>query len=39
VLLKVDKLQPGQTGSVTVTFKSQGDWLLDDVFVDPLKRG
>jgi hypothetical protein len=39
VLLKVDKLKPGQTGSVTVTFKSQGDWLVDDVFVDPLKRG
>jgi hypothetical protein len=37
--LKVDRLQPGQTGSVTVTFRSQGDWLLDDVLIDPYRRG
>ena len=39
VLLKVDKLAAGETGYVDVPFKSQGDWLLDDVFVDPLRRG
>jgi len=37
--LKTDKLLPGQTGLVTVTFRSQGDWLIDDVLVDPWGRG
>ena len=36
--LKADKLGAGQTGQVTVTFKSQGDWLVDDVFIDPYRR-
>jgi hypothetical protein len=36
--LKVDRLQAGQTGSVTVSFRSQGDWLVDDVFIDPYRR-
>jgi hypothetical protein len=36
--LKTSKLLPGQTGTVTVTFRSQGDWLVDDVFIDPRMR-
>jgi hypothetical protein len=36
--LKVDSLAAGETGAVTVSFRSQGDWLIDDVFVDPYKR-
>jgi hypothetical protein len=36
--LKVDSLRPGEVGAVTVSFRSQGDWLLDDVFVDPYRR-
>ena len=39
VMLKVDKLGADQTGYVDVRFKSQGDWLVDDVMVDPLRRG
>jgi hypothetical protein len=36
--LKSDNFAAGETGQVTVTFKSQGDWLVDDVFVDPYRR-
>jgi hypothetical protein len=36
--LKVDSLAAGETGAVTVTFRSQGDWLIDDVFIDPYRR-
>jgi hypothetical protein len=36
--LKVDSLAAGETGSVAVTFRSQGDWLIDDVFIDPYRR-
>jgi hypothetical protein len=36
--LKVDSLASGETGAVTVTFRSQGDWLIDDVFIDPYRR-
>jgi hypothetical protein len=38
VSLKRDKFAAGETGLVTVTFKSQGDWLVDDVLVDPYRR-
>ena len=37
--LKVDKLEPGETGLVDVRFRSQGDWHIDDVFIDPYARG
>lgn len=36
--LKTSSIPRGQTGLVTVSFRSQGDWLLDDVFVDPYRR-
>ena len=36
--LKVDSLGYGEVGAVTVTFRSQGDWLIDDVFIDPYRR-
>jgi hypothetical protein len=36
--LKVDSYGPGETGWVTVSFRSQGDWLIDDVFIDPYRR-
>ena len=36
--LKVDSLAAGETGAVTVSFRSQGEWLIDDVFVDPYRR-
>jgi hypothetical protein len=38
VLLKTDSLREGETGQVTVSFRSQGDWLIDDVFIDPYRR-
>jgi hypothetical protein len=38
VNLKSDKFAPGETGVVTVTFASQGDWLVDDVLIDPYRR-
>lgn len=31
-------LAPGTVGYVDVRFKSQGDWMIDDVFVDPFAR-
>lgn len=31
-------LGQGETALATVTFRSGGDWLLDDVFVDPYRR-
>jgi hypothetical protein len=36
--LKVDGLGYGEVGAVTVTFRSQGEWLIDDVFIDPYRR-
>jgi len=36
--LKVDSLRRGEIGEVTVSFRSQGDWLIDDVHVDPYRR-
>jgi hypothetical protein len=36
--LKVDALGHGEAGAVTVTFRSDGDWLIDDVFIDPYRR-
>ena len=36
---KVDQLMASETGYVDVRFKSQGDWLVDDVVVDPYRRG
>jgi hypothetical protein len=38
VLLKTDDLRDGETGLVSVTFRSQGSWLVDDVFIDPYRR-
>jgi hypothetical protein len=38
VLLKTDDLRDGETGLVSVTFRSQGSWLIDDVFIDPYRR-
>jgi hypothetical protein len=37
IFLKTDKLAAGQAGYVDVSFKSQGDWTIDDVFVDPYR--
>jgi hypothetical protein len=37
VLLKTDSLKH-KTGYVSITFKSQGSWLIDDVLVDPYRR-
>lgn len=31
-------LGEGETALATVTFRSGGDWLVDDVFVDPYRR-
>jgi hypothetical protein len=38
VNLKSDKFAAGETDVVTVTFASQGDWLVDDVLIDPYRR-
>jgi hypothetical protein len=37
IFLKTDKLAAGQAGYIDVSFKSQGDWTIDDVFVDPYR--
>ena len=36
--LKTDHLEAGEAGYVTVSFRSQGSWLVDDVFIDPYRR-
>lgn len=36
--LMTHMLAPGTVGYVDVKFKSQGDWQIDDVFVDPFAR-
>lgn len=36
--LRTDALLTGAVGSVIVKFRSQGDWQMDDVFVDPFAR-
>jgi hypothetical protein len=36
--LKADGLRDGEVGAVTVTFRSEGAWLIDDVFIDPYRR-
>ncbi len=37
--LNTSCLGPGRTGIVDVRFRSEGDWLIDDVMIDPYKRG
>lgn len=37
--LNTSCLGPGRSGIVDVRFRSQGDWLIDDVMIDPYKRG
>ena len=39
VELKTSSLQPGQTGHVDVIFHTKGDWLTNDVLVDPYRKG
>jgi hypothetical protein len=36
--LKTDALAPGASGYVDIVFRSQGDWLVDDVLIDPWRR-
>lgn len=36
--LKSSEIPHGQTGEVTVGFRSYGDWLIDDVHIDPYRR-
>jgi hypothetical protein len=38
VELKTDGIRDGRSGTATVTFRSQGDWHVDDVFVDPYRK-
>jgi hypothetical protein len=38
VSLKTDHLAAGESATATVTFRSQGDWRVDNVFVDPYRR-
>lgn len=38
VHLKTDSFADGESGHVDVRFSSQGDWLVDDVFIDPTRR-
>ncbi len=37
--LNTSCLGPGRTGIVDVRFRGEGDWLIDDVMIDPYKRG
>jgi hypothetical protein len=38
VELKTDSLDPGASGYIDIVFRSQGDWLIDDVLIDPYRR-
>jgi hypothetical protein len=38
VELKTGSLKSDETREVTITFRSQGDWLIDDVLIDPYRR-
>jgi hypothetical protein len=38
ISLKTDAIPVGESASATVTFRSQGDWRVDNVFVDPYRR-
>lgn len=36
--LKTKDIPAGESATATVSFRSQGDWLIDDVFIDPYRR-
>jgi hypothetical protein len=36
--LKTREIPVGQSGTATVQFRSQGDWQIDDVYIDPYRR-
>jgi hypothetical protein len=38
VELKTDSLAPGASGYLDIVFRSQGNWLIDDVLIDPWRR-
>lgn len=38
VPLKTDAIPVGESGTATITFRSQGAWRIDNVFVDPFRR-
>ena len=38
VELKTDQIRAGESGTATVAFRSQGDWQIDDVYVDPYRK-
>lgn len=37
--LRTEGLLPGEAGYVDVSFRSEGAWLVDDVFLDPYRKG
>ena len=38
VELKTESIPAGESRTATVQFRSQGDWLIDDVYIDPYRR-
>ena len=38
ISLKTDHLPAGESATATVTFRSGGDWRVDNVFIDPYRR-
>jgi hypothetical protein len=38
IALKTDALPAGESATATVAFRSNGDWRVDNVFVDPYRR-
>jgi len=38
VELKTKDIPSTQSGTATVSFRSQGDWQIDDVYIDPYRR-
>ena len=38
VQLNTSSIPEGQSGSAKITFESQGDWRIDNVFLDPYRR-
>jgi hypothetical protein len=38
VELKTGSIPAGESATVTVKFRSQGEWLVDNVFIDPYRR-
>jgi hypothetical protein len=39
IYLRTDELRPGETALMDLRVRSRGEWAIDDVFIDPYRRG